>query len=171
MNRFLLPMVSLLIAHAGCVAGATEASLAGLDGEEPGEKADHLHGHHGHTDPPSVHGMLAAGTSDLYLSHLPMFHVPHHYQGLFVAAVKGRPGQADPMATYVQDRERTGEPMYTIVPSRFVLPSILDATAEAPFTFTTDIVRGHFERGGRTIVRSASATIERVIHFRQLDAD
>lgn len=108
-------------------------------------------------DPPSVHGMLLAGKQTLYFSHLPMFHRPHDYQVLIEATLDGPAA-----AKYVQDRERTGTRLYTIVPERFDLSAL-------PPTFKTQVVRGHFERGGQKIVAAAQATVVHVAHFRKLD--
>lgn len=125
---------------------------------------------HGHGDAPSVHGMLMFGDGPVYLSHLPMFHKPHDYQVLLeVELVKTG---ADPLATYVQDRNVTGEKVYTVVPEPFSLPELFTpANAPARTSFKMSLVRGHFERGGSTFMTNVTAKVKRVVLARKFDAN
>ena len=122
-------------------------------------KAQH---HHHPSDPPSTHGMLVTGKSQVLLSHLPMFHNPHDYQALLEADL----GAA--AETYFADREdNPGETVYTLVPETFVLPEMI----ASPRPFQASLYRGHFERGGTRIVAKFTVTIKKVIYFEKLIAN
>src|SRR5579871_2920801 len=96
-------------------------------------------------DRPAVHGMLVVGHQKIYMSHLPMFHAPHDYQAIFQVELSA--AGSDPKATYLKDSQTTGSKLYTFLPRPFVL-----AAAAAPGkSFTGDLYRGHFERGGTPI--------------------
>ena len=112
-------------------------------------------------DRPAVHGMLLVGTNALYVSHLPMFHAPHDYQALAEVALQD--GAGDARARYVADKARTHSPLYTLVPA----PGVLTAMMQPGSHFAADLYRGHFERGGTPILTGLTATVRRVIHFRQ----
>lgn len=121
-------------------------------------KAQH---HHHPSDPPSTHGMLVTGKSQVLLSHLPMFHNPHDYQVLLEADF----GAA--AETYFASREdNPAETVYTLVPETFVLPEMI----ANPRPFQASLYRGHFERGGKQIVAKFTVTIKKVIYFEKLDA-
>jgi hypothetical protein len=113
-------------------------------------------------DRPSIHGMLIVGEKTLFLSHLPLFHSPHDYQVLLEARFRSNSG--DPRRLYAEDRARTGEKIYTLVPERFVLPEQVTGRR----SFKADIYRGHFERGGVPIAKGVTVDILRVVHFRKL---
>ncbi len=127
--------------------------------------------HHPHHDKASVHGMLLFGANTIYLSHLPMFMSPHNYQVLLEATLTG--DGVDPQELYVQDRETTGEKVYTLVPEKFVLSDLASEGASRPRrrSFKGTIFHGHFEREGTPIVEDITVTIERVLHFRKFDPD
>jgi hypothetical protein len=101
----------------------------------------------------SGHGQVIIGEGPIYLSHLPMFLFdndffgerahPHHYQVILEVVFSGA-GAED----YVNDRQATGAPLYTLAPSAF---HMLDLVAPVPETsrlssFTGTVFRGHFER-------------------------
>ena len=71
---------------------------------------------------PAVHGMLIVGTSNVFLSHLPMFHAPHDYQAIFEVTLSEQ--GTDATAIYQEDRRTSGERVYTWVPKPFALPSL-----------------------------------------------
>src|SRR3954467_13339522 len=79
--------------------------------------------HPAHHDHPAVHGMLVFGQQQILLSHLPMFHAPHDFQVLLLVRLRG--GVEDPEALYRQDRNESGESVYTWVPKKFVLQDLL----------------------------------------------
>jgi len=116
-------------------------------------------GHH-HHDKPSVHGMLIAGASKIYLSHLPMFHSPHDYQVIFEAQFSSA-GQA----AYLAGLKGSNETVYTLVPESFVLPDMV----QTPKPFAAQIYQGHFERGGLLIASQVKVEITKVIYFKKLD--
>ena len=114
-------------------------------------------------DVPATHGMLIFGRGKIYLSHLPMFHNPHHYQAIVEA-------ELTPDASRVFHEDQIKHPeqtVYTLVPEEFVLPDMMTS----PKPFTAAIFRGHFERPGRKlIVEETRVNITSVIHFRTLVA-
>jgi len=119
-------------------------------------------GHAPSSDPPGSHGMLVVGSDVVYLSHLPMFHVPHNYQLIFEAAL-----DADVLAEYRRDSAAHADTYYTLVPTgRWVLPDTIVEGAR----FRADLYRGHFERGGTPIRRGLTVTVRRIVHFRRFDA-
>jgi hypothetical protein len=111
-----------------------------------------------HHDHPSTHGMLIVGKSDLYLSHLPMFHTPHNYQVIFKVQLTP-PAKAQ----YLASLESSTETVYTLVPETFVLPEM----AEHPRPFKAEIYKGHFERGGEVIATNVTVEIQSVIYFKK----
>jgi hypothetical protein len=118
-------------------------------------------GHAPSSDPPGSHGMLVVGTDVVYLSHLPMFHVPHNYQLIFEAAL-----DADVLADYRRDAGAHAETYYTLVPTeRWVLPDTIVEGAR----FSADLYRGHFERGGTPIRQGVTVMVRRIVHFRRFD--
>ena len=57
------------------------------------------------------------------------------------------------------------EKVYTIVPEVFVLPEMM----KNPKPFNFRLVRGHFERGGKTILQKGTATIKRIVFSKKFD--
>ncbi len=113
------------------------------------------------TDRASTHGMLVVGGARVFLSHLPMFHSPHDYQLIFEA---GLPAEAH--HAYQADRRRSGERLYTLAPTEaWVLPE----QVQEGKTFSADLYRGHFERGGVPILKGVPVTVKRVLHFRKFE--
>ncbi len=119
-------------------------------------------------DQVAVHGMLLFGGKTVYLSHLPLFGTtPHRYQVILEVALTKAGG--DPHADYVQDRLRhPATKFYTFEPELFVLPD-LNPKNQLRSSFKGKIFRGHFERTGIAINRDVTATVTRVIHFREFD--
>ena len=63
-------------------------------------------------DTTGVHGMLLFGEEVLYLSHLPMFASPHHFQVLLEI------GSEDALrAVLTADRQTAADEIYTFVPA------------------------------------------------------
>ena len=125
----------------------------------------HLHS----VDNVAVHGMLLFGENTAYLSHLPLFGTttPHRYQVILEVTLTKAGG--DPQAAYVQDRRRhPATKIYTFEPEPFVLPD-LNSTDQPRRSFKGTIFRGHFEKTGVAINRDVTATVTRVIHFREFD--
>ncbi len=149
--------ISIVVALAGCTTPTDHSA-----------PQSHTAAHH--ADQPSVHGMLMVGSGPVYLSHLPMFHAPHDYQVLLeVEMVKS--GE-DPLFTYVQDRQVTGEKIYTVVPEAFVLPELFTPTgAPQRKTFKADVFRGHFERGGVEFQSGVTFKVKRVVFAKKFEAN
>lgn len=117
----------------------------------------------------AVHGMLLFGEKTVYLSHLPLFGTttPHRYQ--VILEVTLTKAGSDAQAAYVQDRRRhPGTKIYTFEPEPFVLPD-LNSKDQPRRSFNGTIFRGHFERNGVAINEDVTATVTRVIHFREFD--
>ena len=116
----------------------------------------------GVADPASIHGMLLFGKSHQYVSHLPMFHLPHDYQAIAEVALTPQ-GKA----AYLKDAgEQPKDMIYTIVPELFSLP---DKFQEGK-TFKATVVRGHFEKGGKALL-GTQVTIVKVLLFKKLHHD
>ncbi len=114
----------------------------------------------GAADPASVHGMLIFGGTQIYVSHLPMYHRPHDYQAIVkVSLGKDEAALKDDMA------QNPNEPVYTIEPEKFVLPDVIQGLKP----FKAVVYRGHFERGGKPLF-TATLTPTKVIVFNKLNA-
>jgi hypothetical protein len=114
------------------------------------------------TDKPAIHGMLIVGEKTVSLSHLPMFHSPHNYQVILEATF--RANNSNPQQIYTQDRARTKTKTYTLAPHKlFILPEVIADKR----SFTADIYRGHFERGGKLIAKNVTVDIQKIIYFRK----
>lgn len=97
-----------------------------------------------HADPPGGHGMAVLGSDAIFLSHLPMFMSPHHYQVILRASF----GPVD--APFREDRKAHPEAkLYTFAPAPFVLPELFPTADGRPpkrTSFTGQLVRNHFEQ-------------------------
>ncbi|MEK2645416.1 hypothetical protein [Bdellovibrio sp. BCCA] len=112
---------------------------------------------HMHHDPAAVHGMLLFGRSQIYLSHLPMFHTPHDYQ-VILQATLSREG----LYAYQKSVNSSDETVYTLVPEAFSLPEMLSR----PVPFKAQIYKGHFERGGVLIADNVKVEIK-ILYFKK----
>ncbi|RNF84430.1 MBL fold metallo-hydrolase [Montanilutibacter psychrotolerans] len=113
------------------------------------------------SDAPNTHGMLVVGTDVVYLSHLPMFHSPHNYQLIFEAGLSG-----EVLAAYRADAARHPGAVYTLAPTaQWVLPT----TIQQGGSFRADLYRGHFERGGTTILSDIEVRVADVVQFRRFE--
>jgi hypothetical protein len=112
-------------------------------------------------DPPGMHGMLLFGAKKFYLSHLPMFHKPHDYQAILEVEFEDHANEIY-LSSMAKD---PSEKIYTIAPEVFVLPDVVEGMK----SFKTAIFKGHFERGGKEIVRHTIAKITKVILFKKFD--
>jgi hypothetical protein len=140
-------------------------ACAGLRNPAEALTIKHLHS----ADNLAVHGMLLFGENTAYLSHLPLFGAatPHHYQ--VILEVTLTKAGSDAQAAYVQDRRRhPSTKIYTFEPEPFVLPD-LNSKDQPRRSFKGKVFRGHFEKTGVPINRDVTATVTRVIHFREFD--
>lgn len=111
-------------------------------------------------DHPSVHGMLIVGKSQVYLSHLPMFHSPHNYQVIIEVEFDAMGKQI-----YLKNLQKSDEKIYTLVPEVFVLPEIVKNKK----SFLAQIYQGHFERDGKLIADKVKVEIKRVIFYKKFN--
>ncbi|MEV0384658.1 hypothetical protein [Nonomuraea sp. NPDC050643] len=123
----------------------------------------HGHDHENH-ETFDVHGMLLFGGEPLYFSHLPMFrHPAHRFQVLM--EVDFRPEVREAVR-----RDMTGDDIHTFVPEAFdILELDPDSPGPARTSIAGTVFRGHFERGGRPLVKNVAAEVKRVAFFRRLE--
>ena len=128
------------------------------------------HGAMQRQDRPAVHGMLLVGEETPFLSHLPIFGAPHDFQ--VILEVRFAKTGSNPQADYFADRKRTGTKVYTIEPTRFVLPQL--AAAEPLRSFKASLYRGHFERfpsqaakDAARIAQDVEVTVTNVVTFQR----
>src|SRR5687768_12765652 len=105
-------------------------------------------GHHGHggTDAPptmGLHGMLLFGAGPIYLSHLPMFGLPHNFQVILEVTF-------DEATTELVSAD--ADDIFTFAPVEFPIAE-LDPDGEPPVRTTIEgtVFLGHFERGGEPV--------------------
>jgi hypothetical protein len=112
--------------------------------------------------------MLVVGEETVYLSHLPMFMPPHHFQVLLEVILKSEAGDARQI--YADDRRRTETDIYTLNPEAFRISDLVAASGRPKLTsFTGTLFRGHFERGGTELLDPVTVEVQNVVHFRQFD--
>ena len=127
------------------------------------------------------HGMLVAGDDTVYLSHLPMFMLPHNFQAILEVAFEGG---GNPYEHYLHDRRHVGAKLYTLNPTeRFNLTDLTvdpeDRKHPQPrrSSFGAQIFRNHFERPNNAHpeaprpvqLPNAVVRVMNVVLFRQLD--
>jgi len=110
------------------------------------------------------HGMLLFGGRDgLFLSHLPMFHRPHDTQVVLQVHL------ADGRHEEELRRELAARPrLWTVVPERFELDRLAPGASQPLRSFHADVVRGHFERGGKTVHANDEFIVDRVVFDHRL---
>ncbi len=110
------------------------------------------------------HGMVLFGGRDgLFLSHMPMFHRPHDTQAVLQVHL------ADAARDAALRRELAARPaLWTIVPERFELDRLAPEAAAPIRSFHADVVRGHFERGGKTQSQGDLFIVDRVVFDHRL---
>ncbi|BCJ45063.1 hypothetical protein GCM10010168_68630 [Actinoplanes ianthinogenes] len=119
---------------------------------------DHHHHPSGECDTTGRHGMLLFGAGPVYLSHLPMYHCPHHFQVLLEAELP--PGVLEKV---------TGDGLFTFDPDPFPIAELGPHDGPARTTLTGTVFRGHFERGGTPIAKGVRVTVRRVVWFRDIE--
>ncbi|GAA4599248.1 hypothetical protein BJY16_003009 [Actinoplanes octamycinicus] len=129
---------------------------------------DHQHEHHhpnGVCDTTGRHGMLLVGADPIYLSHLPMYVCPHHFQVLLEAELP-----AAARDTLAGDRARHGDGLYTFDPDEFPIAELEPRDGvPARTSLTGTVFRGHFERGGVPIAKGVPVAVRRVVWFRDVE--
>jgi hypothetical protein len=122
-----------------------------------------------HDSDVGVHGMLVVGEGPIYVSHLPMFMRPHNFQVILQVTFSSQ--GSDPQDLYVRDRRDSLEKVYTFSPDPFPISALAPNDPDvAPLaSFSGELFRGHFERGGTSLAKDVVATVEEVLYFRELD--
>lgn len=114
-------------------------------------------------DKAAVHGMLLFGESQIYASHLPMFHSPHQYQVILELEL-----ESSLLKVFKADQKLNhGQATYTIEPEKFILPEMI----KSPKAFKVNLYRGHFERGGVKLASEKIITIKNVIYFKPFELE
>jgi hypothetical protein len=117
--------------------------------------------------------MAVIGEQAVYLSHLPMFMVPHDWQCLLEVELQGR---ADPQQVYFDDRKaHPQQRLYTFNPVPFVLPELFpDGDEPARLdSFDGTLFRAHFERDATNPepIADATARVRNVIYRHRFQPD
>ena len=127
----------------------------------------HDHGPDDPVDTTGVHGMWLVGESPVYVSHLPMFMVPHNYQVILKVTLE------DDVNRRLADlREQFGRDMLvTVNPEVFAIRDLKpgDDGRPALTQFRADIVNGHFEHDGDTFAEATLVRVDEVTYFREFD--
>ncbi|MGK5114450.1 hypothetical protein [Geodermatophilus sp. CPCC 205506] len=118
---------------------------------------------HDHPDTTGSHGMLLFGDEVLHLSHLPMFHFPHNFQVLLSVRFDD-----DSSRAFLADRATGDGGLYTFLPELFPITELDPRNGPKRSSLEGTIFRGHFERGGVSIVTGAVADVLHVVHFSEL---
>lgn len=114
-------------------------------------------------DKPSTHGMLIFGKNKIYAYHLPMFHSPHDYQIILELELDDAAKEL-----FVKDQQSNTEyTTYTIEPETFVLPQRIAKGN----SFTANLYRGHFERGGKNIASKIKVNIKDIIVLKKFQTN
>lgn len=111
------------------------------------------------TPPPGghvgVHGMLVFGRH--YLSHIPMFHVPHDYQIVMDARLEH---------PQLPEDANFGDRLHTFVPDKFSLGDLLNGKIDE---IEGTLYEGNFEKDGKPLLEGVKAHVEEILHSHHLD--
>ena len=115
-----------------------------------------------------LHGMLLFGSQyGLFASHLPMFHQPHNAQVVYKLSFADPTIQAE-VIEGIRASANSNDPIWTIVPTTFDL-SLLDPKHPQNITqLTVDVVKGHFERGGKMQWQAQKINVDKMELFNPL---
>ena len=116
------------------------------------------------------HNMFAFGRDTVFLSHLPMFMLPHDAQLLLEVTLE-KEGSG---LTEVWSRERADHPdehLYTMRPEEFALSTLYATDPPERGSFRGTFFRGHLERRGEPIreLSDVNVRITDVIYARRFD--
>ena len=131
------------------------------------EPQDHSQ-HAEHPVKMGLHGMLLFGSQyGLFASHLPMFHQPHNAQVVFKLSFADPKIQAE-VINGINVSAKSDDPVWTIVPTTFDL-SLLDPKHPQHISqLTVDVVKGHFERGGKMQWQAQTINVDKMELFNPL---
>jgi hypothetical protein len=98
-----------------------------------------------------THNMFAFGRETVFLSHLPMFMLPHDAQLILEVAPEDHGGRSL-LGVWSTEREsHPDERVYTMMPQKFALSTLYTPDPPARRSFRARFFRGHLERGGEII--------------------
>jgi hypothetical protein len=109
---------------------------------------------------PATHGMVIFGQSNIYASHLPMYHAPHDAQVILQIDL-----DSATQVALINDRNKHPGTLYTLSPTPFVLSDLKKGLNR----LTATLYRGHFERGGIPIQASVPVIVKKVLWYQGLD--
>ncbi len=119
------------------------------------------------------HGMLVLGgrveAGKIYVSHLPMFEAPHHFQGIWEVTF-GEAGDKQYRQAQ-QAVDRGGKPLHPYFTLRPTDNFLLRDLQETGASFRADIFARHFERSNqqpREILSDVEVTINNQVFFQEL---
>ena len=115
---------------------------------------------------PDFHGMLVLGGETVYISHLPMFHAVHRYQGIWEVSF-GAEGDREYRAE--RARPANAKQIFTLAPKEdFRLPELTTTKR----SFRGNLFVGHFERrDNRLLLADVTVTLKRLVHFHPFKRD
>lgn len=116
------------------------------------------------------HNMLLVGGKSIFLSHLPMFMVPHNRQFILEAGFRNGANGVDEI--YFKDRQKhPNTRIYTLQPEVLDLEQLLAPGFDVsmPRSFNGTAFRGHLERGGVSIgaLTDIQVNVKRIIYSQQ----
>ena len=117
-----------------------------------------------------LHNMFAFGRDTVFLSHLPMFMLPHDAQLLLEVTLEKEGSDL----TEVWSRERADHPdelLYTMMPEEFALSTLYATDPPERGSFRATFFRGHLERGGEPIpeLSDVNVRITDIVYARRFD--
>ncbi|MEP7306439.1 MAG: hypothetical protein ABJA98_13055 [Acidobacteriota bacterium] len=127
---------------------------------------------HSHGPVKARHNMVVVGEHRIFLSHLPMFMVPHNAQVILEATFVKQGRTVDDI--YFADRAKHRTVLYTLQPESFVLQDFLSAGPAHPALthFTATVFRGHLEKKGVPIeaLTDVEVRVKHIVHAHAFDA-
>ena len=112
------------------------------------------------------HGMLVVGSDRIYLSHLPMYVIPHRFQGIWEVTF-GEEGDQK-YRTHHQQKGQAEKQMYTLAPKELFALRALEDTKSS---FRADVFVGHFEREGHEkLLTNVKVTIKNPVFWQELSS-
>jgi hypothetical protein len=116
------------------------------------------------------HNMFAFGRDTVFLSHLPMFMLPHDAQLLLEVTLEKDGSDL----TEVWSRERADHPdeqLYTMMPEKFALSTLYATDPPERGSFRATFFRGHLERSGEPIpeLTDVNVRITDIVYARRFD--
>jgi hypothetical protein len=142
--------------RAPTILGVVAVSVAALTAARSQAQASNEPG----TEGPGLHGMLVVGLDTIYVSHLPMFNLPHRYQGIWEVSFGT---DADKQYRAERARPENADKIFTLNPKQaFRLPEL----ANERKSFKADVFVGHFERPGhRLLLSDVTVALRTTTHF------